>query len=722
MNKRRHLCWILLCFLSAASQPDGDDVFRLQQLPDSGLILDQKWTYYPGDDARYASVWEANGRGLPLNPATLIDQLPEVKNAGIGWFRLKLWVHPSMRNKTIGIMLSLFGAAEIYLNGRQIYRYGTASADYASEHTQSIYARSVSLALNGNEYQLLAVRFSHHKKNLAVRTGIVPFALRITAYPLNKAIDHYALLVKRVYRFFAITLTIELAAALLTLFFFFSFPTRKEYLFYGVYFGLNFFAILVQGLLTGVSKDNYITVNQAGLIQMLVYLFLMTGTLFHVNAAYALLRQPTTRYYRFLSAYAVCSVVLTVVKPEWFGAMPVLFFPLACFELLPVYFKAARRKFRGAWTLFVSVLICFSFLLLLVKVNTTQNMDLISVLTALVLLTPALGVMIFLAGDFARTSAALQERIVEVEALSQKSLAQEREKQAMLAAQKGALEEEVETRTAALRQSLTDLKAAQAKLVQAEKMASLGEVTAGIAHEIQNPLNFVTNFSETTEELMSEMEEALRAGRVEEAGLLADEMRQNLQKIGHHGRRADSIVKGMLQHSRKSTGQKLPVDINALVEEYLRLSYHGCRATDKTFHAALLTRFDERIGKMAVIPQDLGRVLLNLFNNAFYAVLEKKKTAAPDYKPTVQVLTRLDDDKVKIRVKDNGTGIGPKAMRKIFQPFFTTKPAGSGTGLGLSISYDIIKLHGGELKVKSTEGEETEFTIVLYKKDGGEGL
>lgn len=272
-----------------------------------------------------------------------------------------------------------------------------------------------------------------------------------------------------------------------------------------------------------------------------------------------------------------------------------------------------------------------------------------------------------------------------------------------------------------LTRALMDLKAAQAQLIQSEKMASLGELTAGIAHEIQNPLNFVNNFSETAEDLLKEIEDCLQMGRVDEAGVIIEEVKQNLQKISHHGKRADSIVKGMLLHSRKSDGQKMPTDINALVDEYLRLAYHGLRAKDKGFNATLQTRYDERIGTIQIVPQDIGRVLLNLFNNAFYAVTERKKTAGKDFEPTIQVMTRLDDNQVKIRVKDNGTGISSKAMEKIFQPFFTTKPAGSGTGLGLSLSYDIVKAHGGELKVKSIEGEETEFTIVLNKATGKGG-
>ena len=280
--------------------------------------------------------------------------------------------------------------------------------------------------------------------------------------------------------------------------------------------------------------------------------------------------------------------------------------------------------------------------------------------------------------------------------------------------------EELQKKTFAVEQAnieatraLIDLKAAQTQLIQAEKMASLGELTAGIAHEIQNPLNFVNNFSESTEELLQEIEEAMQAGHVDEAMVIVEEVKQNLQKILLHGKRADSIVKGMLQHSRKNDGQKLPTDINALVDEYLRLSYHGLRAKDKSFNASIQTRFDEKIGKIDIVPQDIGRVLLNLFNNAFYAVNEKQKKAPGEYAPTIQVMTRLDDHQVKIRVKDNGTGIPQGVMAKIFQPFFTTKPAGAGTGLGLSLSYDIVKAHGGELKVKSIEGEETEFTIVL---------
>ncbi len=276
------------------------------------------------------------------------------------------------------------------------------------------------------------------------------------------------------------------------------------------------------------------------------------------------------------------------------------------------------------------------------------------------------------------------------------------------------LEQKVTNRTQQLNQSLEELKSTQAQLIQSEKMASLGEITAGIAHEIQNPLNFVNNFSEVSSELLNEMKEELQKDNKEDAIALADNIKQNLEKINHHGKRADAIVKGMLQHSRKNTGQKEWSDINALCDEYLRLSYHGLRAKDKNFNAEYKTEFDERIGKINIVPQDIGRVLLNLFNNAFYAVNEKKKTASEDYKPIVSVNTKRLNDKVEIIVSDNGNGILQTIIDKIFQPFFTTKPTGQGTGLGLSLSYDIItKEHNGTIKVESKEGEETTFIITL---------
>ncbi len=344
----------------------------------------------------------------------------------------------------------------------------------------------------------------------------------------------------------------------------------------------------------------------------------------------------------------------------------------------------------------------------------------------------------------------LQQQVLS-ETVEKERLAKEREmeKNEMIGAQKLELEKQVKERTAELKQSLENLKETQAHLIQAEKMASLGELTAGIAHEIQNPLNFVNNFSDVNRELIDDLNEEIDRGNTKEAKQIAESLRDNEGKINHHGKRADAIVKGMLQHSRNSAGVKEPADLNALCDEYLRLSYHGLRAKDKNFNTELKIDLDPSVGKINIISQDIGRVLLNIYNNAFYAVREKQKQKEqekeesqekqktetenrrdvmhdvpamhdvpiiPDvseYKPQVSVSTKKKDKQVVITITDNGNGIPEKIIDKIFQPFFTTKPTGLGTGLGLSLSYDIIKAHGGEVKVSSIEGQGSEFIITI---------
>ena len=324
-----------------------------------------------------------------------------------------------------------------------------------------------------------------------------------------------------------------------------------------------------------------------------------------------------------------------------------------------------------------------------------------------------------------------QRKALEKEKIKTKK---EAEQKTIMASLKDELEVQVAQRTAELtrqkeelQHALEELKSTQSQLIQSEKMASLGELTAGIAHEIQNPLNFVNNFSEVNKELIAEMREEMIKGNYREVDALAKDVEENEEKINHHGKRADAIVKGMLQHSRKSSGQKEPTDINALADEYLRLSYHGLRAKDKTFNATMKTDFDESIGNINLISQDVGRVLLNLFNNAFYSVSEKQKAKKKmetaeasfqnvgrnEYMPTVSVTTGKSGENVGICVEDNGGGIPQNIIDKIFQPFYTTKPTGEGTGLGLSLSYDIIKAHGGSMEVESKEGEGSKFIIQL---------
>jgi signal transduction histidine kinase len=292
-------------------------------------------------------------------------------------------------------------------------------------------------------------------------------------------------------------------------------------------------------------------------------------------------------------------------------------------------------------------------------------------------------------------------------------LAQTLENERIVREQNTILEQRVEERTEELNNSIKNLKLTQTQLIQAEKMASLGELTAGIAHEIQNPLNFVNNFSEVSSELVDEIFEEIDKGDINEVRALTGDLKSNLEKITHHGKRAGDIVKGMLHHSRKSTGQKEMTDINALCDEYLRLAYHGLRAKDKSFNATMSTDFDPLVPKLEVVSQDLGRVILNIITNAFYAVNERSKSGEPGYEPTVIVATKKHENKVEILIRDNGSGIPSHIKDKIFQPFFTTKPTGQGTGLGLSLAYDVVNSHEGEIKVESEIGKGSVFIISL---------
>ncbi|AUD07616.1 histidine kinase [Spirosoma pollinicola] len=366
----------------------------------------------------------------------------------------------------------------------------------------------------------------------------------------------------------------------------------------------------------------------------------------------------------------------------------------------------------------VPMAILMSLLVRQFKLGAGQDWVIIPVLMLflLALFSIPIGLSLSLVRDYARTYRTLQDKLCQVDQLSTQALIQEQEKQLLLTRQNDELERQVTERTAELTHSLTTLRTTQQQLIQKEKMASLGELTAGIAHEIQNPLNFVNNFSEVSDELVDELQaqqHRLVPDRALETELL-DDLKQNLQKITQHGKRASAIVKGMLEHSRSSQGNREWVDINVLAKEYFQIAYQGQRAKDKDFTAELTTNFGAALPRLEVIPQEIGRVLLNLYTNAFYAVRQKQKTAVTDYTPRITLETCLMDGHTQIRVGDNGTGMAESVKAKIFQPFFTTKPTGEGTGLGLSLSYDIVTQgHGGLLLVESQVGNGSKFIIEL---------
>ena len=430
---------------------------------------------------------------------------------------------------------------------------------------------------------------------------------------------------------------------------------------------------------------------------------------------------PNPEWDRWLSI-ALYGVVALFVMEIIFGLQPVTMWIWHALLLLIIWITFTQPGFNNTKTVMYAVLPLI-ILSLISDLTEALQKDIYKKIETYLGLALAIAITWMVAMLMKSNK---QQKALEKE---RKKTQDEEERSKFISAQKDQLEVLVAARTAELsrqkeelQHAITELRETQTQLIQSEKMASLGELTAGIAHEIQNPLNFVNNFSDVNAELLAEMKEEIDKGNIDEAKTIANDVIENEQKINHHGKRADAIVKGMLLHSRTSTGQKELTDINALADEYLRLSYHGLRAKDKSFNATMQISFDETMGKINIIPQDIGRVLLNLFNNAFYAASLPSKGGFKEplnrHEPTVWVSTKAVKSPsgelgVQIKVRDNGPGIPQNIVDKIFQPFFTTKPTGQGTGLGLSLSYDIIKAHGGEIKAETKEGEFTEFDIYL---------
>ena len=513
-----------------------------------------------------------------------------------------------------------------------------------------------------------------------------------------------------------ITFGIAILAAVFGFFFFLAARERVYFHASMLYFTVALFSL--RGLGDMFFRENANAISFYGqylLIPFFLY-FLVSTTRYSLDT-----NRRTPRWDRFLEILSLIPFLWLVVQyfypaldDKWGIYVPILIMGsviITCLRLIP-------RNNRTAQLLMTGVLIFVTFELIngvTRALNTPllawlQKHDLeIEVVCFFWIITVSSWILFKRYGQ-------LQKKVLQ-EAFEKEQLAKEKEieRRRLIEQQKVELEHQVSERTAELKHSLEDLRSTQTQLIQSEKMAFLGELTAGIAHEIQNPLNFVNNFSEVNTDLIEELRMKNEKLKIEDGEVkeLLNDIKDNSEKINLHGKRADAIVKGMLQHSRTSTGKKEASDINKLAEEYLRLAYHGLRAKDKSFNVETETDFDSSVGKINIIPQDIGRVFLNLINNAFYAVHERQKEEGDAYKPIVLISTRKIDGKIEIRVSDNGNGMPDSIKEKIFQPFFTTKPTGQGTGLGLSLAYDIIKAHGGEIKVESKEGDLTTFIIQL---------
>ncbi len=686
----------------------ADTLITINSLPANGYLLDKGWKFYPGDDPAFSRRDYDDKNWQPIDPSLRIPQLPMTARQGIYWIRIKLHIDPSLRrNAALGVVQS--AALEIYLNGALVGRRGTIDAKH---HTGRAYFDAndpVELPLTDAPEQVLAIRVAL-QSSLHYLNGYTlnPLAgLKFLNTPQlvagNDQIYHlkYALIAGT---------SILLFLGILHIILFRYKAQNRGNLYFAIY-TVCFAFYLFSAFITFEVACSYDVLAYIAVLGVIVY---VTGNLFGIKALYTLYKLPPGRAYPVLIFIsAACLVMMLFIDDVKLYTMWAAYVLVNGAQLW-LTLKAVRHKTRGA------LFILFGFLVSVIGIISFVyegfNNELPGVITiCLGTLGPPLGISLFLGRQFALDSQLLRLKLQQVEELSAQNLAQQIEKQQLLASQNETLERQVEERTAALNHSLDNLKATQTQLIQSEKMASLGELTAGIAHEIQNPLNFVNNFSEVSVELLDELKEEAKAGHNEDVIAIARDLSQNLEKISHHGKRADAIVKGMLQHSQTSSGAKELTNINNLADECMRLAYQNLRAKDKSFTAGLVTHLDQTLPHVNVIPQDMVRVMLNLFNNAFYAVNQKAKTAGADYKPTVELTTFAPPSGGwGAKVKDNGIGIPDAIREKIMQPFFTTKPTGEGTGLGLSLTYDmVVKGHAGSINVESKEGAFTIFTITL---------
>ena len=685
---------------------------------EKGILLEEGWRYHPGDNPAWAQPAFDDSRWDTINPTRRTQVLPPNVRTGIIWLRLRFRVSDSLRRYLLMLVVSQAVASELYLNGQLLRRSGTVSSLPEEVRAVSNNLDPVVLPALPPGEQVLAVRMAVQPARTMLSGGLGEkfFVVRVVDVPeFSQRLQRYA--TSRLG--YTIVFSVALLLTLLHLTFLRYNPSRRANLYFALYAacmaGYFLLVVFVRPTQDGVAAYGYLSVFQNFL--------LFQGMLWAARALYALFDFRLQWTFWALCAGALLSLLvetLAVFEPINTGAIFNILLVLTTMEQLRITVRAVRQGKRGAGIVAVGFATTVVFLLLFFAAQVAYTGPSSAVVRTVLLLTwtlsTPLGISLFLAREFALDSQLLQLKLTEVEQLSAQTLAQEQEKQALLARQNEMLEQQVRHRTAELEHSLHHLKTTQAQLIQAEKMASLGELTAGIAHEIQNPLNFVNNFAELSAELVQELaDEQHRPARDPEVETeLMGDLKQNLEKITHHGQRAASIVKGMLEHSRTSTGERQPTDLNALADEYLRLAYHGLRAKDKSFNATLVTDFDPALGPVAVVPQELGRVLLNLLTNAFYALRQRQRLGESGYQPTVTITTKRLENAAEICVRDNGTGIPESVKAKIFQPFFTTKPTGEGTGLGLSLSYDIVtKGHGGTLAVHTHEGEGTEITMRL---------
>ena len=724
--KKLYFFGLLLLIVAVKTSAQNGPVFNLNKLSNQDTLL-SGWKFHPGDNPQWAKTDLDDSQWQLADPGIDVTKFGQLKNAGVGWLRLHIKADSSLATQQILAWVSQYSASEIYLDGKLIQQYGFIGHDPAKTIAVTPNMELFGLKLKGGVNQVIAVRLGYQSGILYISplfTPLTAFSMYINGY--NEATvnsENSSKLNQELLVMNSIATGIFLILCFIHFFYFVFDRSQKISLYYLLYCLSIFYIYLTFIFIYYQGHSEKVSINM--LIFDLGAVSFCISFLFLVLVAYVLFGYRERTVFKVL-IFLAFATVFSIYLDDIIGSfIDTIVFPVLCMlEVLRICILAYKQKKKHAGI--ISLFICLYIILYVWEGLLDQTTILATILIYFVFLGLPVAIAIYLGIKTASTNRALKTTLDEVRMLSAQNLAHELEKQEILASQNELLEKQVTERTSELNQSLTHLKQTQSQLIQSEKMASLGELTAGIAHEIQNPLNFVNNFSDVNKELVDELQTELKSGNTEEAISISNDIKENSEKINHHGKRAGDIVKGMLQHSRSSTGVKEPTNINALADEYLRLSYHGLRAKDKEFNATMKTDFDESIGKINIIPQDIGRVLLNLYNNAFYACTERSRStvnghastssAGQSFEPTVSVTTKKSGNHVIITVSDNGNGIPQKIVDKIFQPFFTTKPTGQGTGLGLSLSYDIMKAHGGEIKVETKEGGGSEFILALPVK------
>ena len=717
---------ILLMLLSTGAilcQTNDTTYIYGDSLKTNNIQIFKGWDYHPGDDSTWGLPAFSSVGWKTVNCTLDLDSIKAYKWNGIGWFRKTIVIDSSLMNKTVALTLNHYGASQFYINGKLINSFGTVSKNSDGEKIYYSNSEPIIINFNSSSTYLFAVRYSNHlpidhsylykifRNTIGFYATFKNWTEGINFYGITQANDS-------VLNAWLIGILLSISVIYFLLFLFYS--KQKEYLYYTI-FTFSLALALATSLFDNIIYSEAFYFLSFEIISRIT---LFAGFLGVLAFLYQIFYGRMLKLFRYFLTLGIGIFIWEMIIPVngTIRKVVLAFVFITSIEILRVLFLAIKRKKNNAWVIGAGVCV-FTVGILSVIIYGLAGGQVNSIYVILILLfSIPLSMSIYLARSSSQTNKNLETQLATVKQLSEEAIEKEKTA-AKLAIETQLVRAENERKTQELEyakeieKAYTELKSTQAQLIHSEKMASLGELTAGIAHEIKNPLNFVNNFSEVSRELLDEIKVELKNKNNDGAVQLIEDLKQNLDKINQHGKRADSIVKGMLLHSRGTSGEKVLTNINDLLDQYVTLAYHGLRAQDKEFNISIEKDYDETLEKINVVPQDISRVFLNLINNACYAAYDKKKKSSDNnFSPILKVSTKSLDGKVEIRIGDNGNGIPAEILDKIFQPFFTTKPTGEGTGLGLSLSYDIIvKQHSGEIKFESEEGTYTEFIITLPK-------